>query len=41
MTIDSVLGAVFQAIAFLLVVWFVAMPLATRLNGPIGEGLTG
>ena len=41
MTIDSVLGAIFQSIAFLLVVWFVAMPLATRLTGPIGEGIKG
>ncbi|MGV0426259.1 MarP family serine protease [Corynebacterium pyruviciproducens] len=40
MTVDSLLGAVFQVFALLLVVWFVATPLVGRVTGPVGEGLS-
>lgn len=40
MMVDSLLGAVFQVFALLLVVWFVATPLVGRVTGPVGEGLS-
>lgn len=38
-TLDSAVGAVFQALAVTLVVWFVSIPLATALPGAPGAGL--
>ncbi|SDS60614.1 MarP family serine protease [Corynebacterium timonense] len=38
-TLDSVVGALFQALAFSLVLWFVSLPLATVLPGPLGAGV--
>lgn len=39
MRIDSAIGAVFQALATLIVVWLVAIPVASGLSGPIAEGV--
>lgn len=39
--IDSILGAFFQAIAALLIVWLVSIPMAAGLTGPVGNGLRG
>ena len=38
-TLDSALGAVFQAVAFTLVLWFLSVPLATALPGKVGAGV--
>ncbi|WJY67133.1 MarP family serine protease [Corynebacterium auris] len=38
-TLDSVVGALFQALALSLVLWFVSVPLATVLPGPLGAGV--
>ncbi|GAB3597719.1 Serine protease [Corynebacterium faecale] len=37
--VDSLVGAVFQALATLIVVWLVAIPLATALSGPVASGI--
>lgn len=39
--VDSVLGAIFQTISTLLVVWLVSIPLASGLPGEAGRGLRG
>ena len=37
--VDSVLGAVFQPVAFTLVVWFISIPLAAAVPGELGDGI--
>ena len=37
--VDSVLGAVFQSVAFTLVVWFISIPLAAAVPGELGDGI--
>ncbi len=37
--IDSLAGSVFQAVAALLVIWLVSIPLASGLTGAVGKGL--
>lgn len=37
--LDSAVGAVFQAAATLIVVWLVAIPLATALSGPVASSI--
>lgn len=39
MRIDSAVGAVFQALATLIVIWLVAIPVASGLSGPVAEGV--
>lgn len=39
MRLDSAVGSVFQALATLIVVWLVAIPLASGLPGPIADGV--
>lgn len=36
---DSALGAAFQALAVSLVLWFISIPLAASVQGPVGETL--
>lgn len=38
-TLDSGLGAIFQVLATLIVVWLVAIPLATGLPGTVASGI--
>ncbi len=37
--LDSVCGALFQVTAVAVAIWFVSIPLATVVPGPVGEGL--
>ena len=37
--LDSTVGAIFQVLATLIVVWLVAIPLATGLPGPVASGI--
>ncbi|MFP7365083.1 MarP family serine protease [Corynebacterium callunae] len=37
--VDSFIGAIFQVLATLVVVWLVAIPLATGLSGPVATGI--
>lgn len=37
--VDSFIGAIFQLLATLVVVWLVAIPLATGLSGPVATGI--
>ncbi|MEX3504074.1 MarP family serine protease [Corynebacterium sp. LK2510] len=39
LTVDSVAGALFQSVAFTLVVWFISIPLAFALPGAAGTAL--
>lgn len=38
-TVDSVLGALLQAVAVTVVVWFISIPLAASVPGAVGEGI--
>ncbi|MDY6049704.1 MAG: MarP family serine protease [Corynebacterium sp.] len=38
---DSLVGAAFQLVAFILVAWFFAMPLATSAAGPVRQAVAG